>query len=162
MQIALLSRSPSSDIDHGFMESALAAARFAGQRGEVPIGAVVVHEGTIVAVGYNDCIARSDPTAHAEVMALRAAGEQVGNYRLTGTTLYTTVEPCLMCVGAALHARVERIVFGCCEPKVGALGSAYDVGSDQRGNHRLVARGGVCAAEARALLQAFFRMRRGA
>jgi len=148
--------------DECFMEVALRAARRAGAIGEVPVGAVLVRAGRVIGLGCNGSIASSDPTAHAEILALRDGAGRLGNYRLVGTTLYVTVEPCLMCVGALLHARVARVVFGCAEPRSGALGSMYDVGRDGRGSHRLETCGGVRAAAARDLLQEFFRMRRGA
>lgn len=151
-----------ADVDAGFMGLALEHAQQAAAAGEVPIGAVVVVAGTVVAATHNAPIATCDPTAHAEVVALRAAARRLGNYRLPGAVLYVTVEPCLMCVGALLHARVARVVYGCREPKGGALGSVYDVGRDGRGNHRLEVSGGVGAGPAQALLQAFFAVRRGA
>lgn len=148
--------------DSGFMEAALELARDAGTRGEVPVGAVVVLGGRIVGRGGNNPIGATDPTAHAEVNALRDAARTVGNYRLTGATLYVTVEPCMMCVGALLQARVARVVYGCREPKTGALGSVYDLGRDGRANHRVEVRAGICAEAASLLLQEFFRARRGA
>ena len=162
MQLEVVGSRLAEDVDEIFMEKALSAARAAANAGEIPVGAVLAWRETAVASAGNQSIALSDPTAHAEIIALREAGRRLRNYRLTGSTLYVTVEPCLMCVGALLHARVARVVFGCREPKVGALGSAYDVGRDGRANHRLTVRGGVCAAEASDLLQTFFRMRRGA
>lgn len=143
------------------MLQALVVARRAGALGEVPIGALLVRDHTILGIGHNAPIALSDPTAHAEVLALREAARSEGNYRLPGTTLYATVEPCAMCVGALLQARVARVVFGCVDPKAGALGSMCDL-STVRTNHRFESTGGICAAEARALLQEFFRLRRGA
>jgi tRNA(adenine34) deaminase len=148
--------------DDLFMELALDAARRGATIGEVPIGAVVVRGERVLGTGHNAPISGHDPTAHAEVIALRAAAQLEENYRLPGTTLYVTVEPCVMCVGALLHARVARVVFGCTDPKGGALGSLYDVGRDGRGNHRLIVRGGVCADGASALLRSFFHVRRGA
>ena len=144
------------------MTAALAAAAEAGERGEVPVGAVVVSDDRLLASGGNRSIAEHDPAGHAEVIALRAAGRAVRNYRLTGATLYVTVEPCLMCVGAALHARVERLVFGCADPKGGAAGSLYDVTDDPRLNHRIAVVRGVEKDACRALLQQFFRARRKA
>lgn len=148
--------------DLQFMREALALARRAGASGEVPVGAVVVANETILGRGYNAPISRVDPTAHAEVVAMRESAIALSNYRLTGATLYVTVEPCLMCVGAALVARIQRVVFGCRESKTGALGSIYDVGRDGRANHRLEVCGGICADDASLLLQDFFRSRRGA
>lgn len=144
------------------MHTALAAARCAAAAGEVPVGAVVVLGERVVGTGRNSPVGLSDPTAHAEVVALRAAAACVGNYRLVGATLIVTVEPCIMCVGASVQARVTRLVYGCRDPKAGALGSVYDVGRDGRLNHRIEVIGGVCEDEARELLQTFFRLRRGA
>ena len=144
------------------MRAALVEARKALASNEVPIGAVVEIGGQIVAAAFNQPISGVDPTAHAEIGALRAAAQKVGNYRLTGATLCVTVEPCAMCVGALRQARVARIVFGCCEPKGGALGSVCDLRWDGAGGRPLDVRGGVCAEEASALLQDFFRVRRGA
>ena len=144
------------------MTAALDAAAGAAERGEVPVGAVVVQDDRLLASAGNASIAEHDPAGHAEVVALRAAARAVRNYRLTGSTLYVTVEPCLMCVGAALHARVERLVFGCADPKGGAAGSLYDVTDDRRLNHRITVVSGVEAAACRSLLQQFFRTRRKA
>jgi tRNA(adenine34) deaminase len=144
------------------MTAALKAALEAGERGEVPVGAVVVRDDQLLAAAGNASIAEHDPAGHAEVVALRAAARGVRNYRLTGATLYVTVEPCLMCVGAALHARVERLVFGCADPKGGAAGSLYDVTDDPRLNHRIAVVRGVEEDACRALLQQFFRARRKA
>ena len=146
--------------DVGFMREALDEARRGAAEGEVPVGAVVVMEGTIVARAHNAPIALADPTAHAEVLALRAAGEKRGNYRLTGATLYATVEPCVMCCGAALHARVGRVVYGAPDPKAGAVASLYRLLDDARLNHRAAATGGVLADEAARLLSAFFETKR--
>jgi tRNA(adenine34) deaminase len=150
------------DLDAVFMRQALGLAVRAAACGEVPIGALVVRGTTVLGAAHNAPIARADPTAHAEILAIRRAAQGDGNYRLPGTTLFVTVEPCLMCVGALIHARVARVVFGCWEPKAGALGSVYSVGADSRGNHRLEVRGGLYAPQARDLLQEFFRARRGA
>ena len=129
--------------------------------GEVPIGAVVVRDGEIIARAFNQPISAVDPTAHAEVLALRAAAQQVGNYRLTRTTLYVTVEPCLMCVGALVHARVREVIFGAVEPRSGALVSTVR-GHEIAGlNHRLTVTGGVLEADCRDLMQRFFRDKRG-
>lgn len=146
--------------DDVWMAVAIEAARTAGAAGEVPVGAVVVQSGTILARGGNAPIATCDPTAHAEVVALRAAAAATGNYRLPGTTLYATVEPCVMCMGAALHARVARVVYGCDDAKAGAAATLYRLGDDPRLNHRLLVTGGVRADECRGLLQEFFRTRR--
>jgi tRNA(adenine34) deaminase len=143
------------------MRAALEQARLALALGEVPVGAVVALDGEIVGAGYNQPIAAADPTAHAEIVALRAAARRVGNYRLTGATLYVTVEPCLMCVGALVHARIERVVYGAAEPKSGALASTVR-GAELPGvNHRFDVVGGVLEVECRDLMQAFFREKRG-
>jgi len=143
-----------------FMRLALAQAQLAGTAGEVPVGAVVVLGGAVAGRGYNHPIATSDPTAHAEVLALRDAARAVGNYRLTGGTLYVTVEPCLMCVGAIVHARLTRVVYGVSDPKGGAVRSVLEVSSLAL-NHRFETVEGVLADECREVLQTFFRDRRG-
>lgn len=142
------------------MDEALAEAAYAEAAGEVPVGAVLVLHEAISGRGHNRPITLSDPTAHAEILALRDAARTLNNYRLPGTTLYVTVEPCLMCVGALLHARVQRLVFGCHDPKAGAAGSLYDVSNDPRLNHQLEVTTGVRADESRELLQRFFRSKR--
>lgn len=147
--------------DEGFMRLALQEAARAEAAGEVPIGAVLVIEGRVVARAYNRPISALDPTGHAEIVVLREAAQRVGNYRLVGADLYVTVEPCLMCVGAAVHARVRRLVFGAPEPKSGALGSALHALDLPGLNHRFTVTGGVLAPECGALLQQFFRLRRG-
>jgi tRNA(adenine34) deaminase len=146
--------------DEGFMREALDEARRGAAAGEVPVGAVVVMDGAVVSRAHNAPIALVDPTAHAEVLALRAAGEKYGNYRLGGATLYATVEPCAMCCGAALHARVARVVYGARDPKAGAVESLYRLLDDARLNHRAATTGGVLADEAAQLLSAFFERRR--
>lgn len=147
---------PAPGIDRRWMNEALREAAEAGGRGEVPVGAVVVIDGRVIGAAGNASIAQQDPTAHAEVLALRAAGASLGNYRLPGSTLYVTVEPCLMCLGAIVHARVARLVYGCADPKAGAA----DLEGDRRLNHRVVVTGGVAEEECRSLLQEFFRARR--
>ncbi|GIW42048.1 MAG: hypothetical protein KatS3mg076_2625 [Candidatus Binatia bacterium] len=142
------------------MARALALARRAARAGEVPVGAVLVSGDELVASGRNRTIADRDPTAHAEIVALRRAARKLGNPRLTGTTLYVTVEPCILCVGALVQARVARVVFGCHEPKAGALGSVYPAEAHARLNHRFRIRAGVRAEECRQLLREFFRQRR--
>lgn len=142
------------------MRQALALAARAGESGEVPVGALVVVDGVVVGEGWNQPIATSDPTAHAEIVAMRAAARQVKNYRLSGATLVVTVEPCLMCVGAMVHARIGTVVYGAAEPRAGALGSAIAAHETPGLNHRLVAVGGVLADECRTLIQTFFRERR--
>jgi len=142
------------------MDQAIQEALEAERRGEVPIGAVLVLDGRALARAGNASVARHDPTAHAEILALRAAGAAIGNYRLTGSILYVTVEPCAMCVGAALHARVARLVYGCADPKGGAAGSVFDLTADGRLNHRIEVTAGVEDETSRMLLQRFFRARR--
>lgn len=150
----------SIDTHRRFMRDALAEAGAAGAAGEVPVGAVVVIDGAIVGRGRNGPIAAHDPTAHAEVAAIRAAAAAIGNYRLTGATLYVTVEPCLMCVGALVHARIGTLVYGATEPKAGAVESTQRAHEHPALNHRLTVVAGVLAAECRQRLQAFFRDRR--
>ncbi|MDZ7747503.1 MAG: tRNA adenosine(34) deaminase TadA [Halofilum sp. (in: g-proteobacteria)] len=147
--------------DIGFMRQALAEARAAGARGEVPVGAVLVRDGVVLAAAGDGPVGACDPSAHAEVRALRAAGARVGNYRLPGTTLYVTLEPCAMCVGALVHARVERLVFGAGDPKSGAAGGAFDLAGRPEHNHRLAVSGGVLGDTCGDVLRAFFRARRG-
>jgi tRNA(adenine34) deaminase len=142
------------------MRQALRAAARAGRLGEVPVGALVVSAGQRLARAGNRSIATHDPTGHAEVRALRAAARRTGNYRLLGATLYVTVEPCAMCMGAAIQARIARLVYGCADPKAGAAGSLYDLAADRRLNHVIVVQVGVEADRARTLLQDFFRSRR--
>lgn len=144
-----------------FMREALAEARRAAAAGEVPVGAVVVLGGEVVGRGFNQPISGNDPTAHAEIVALRDAARRVGNYRLTGATMVVTVEPCLMCVGALVHARVAGLVFGAPEPKAGAIVSAMRALEHPRLNHRFEVVEGVLAGECRQVVQAFFRERRG-
>jgi tRNA(adenine34) deaminase len=143
-----------------WMRQALALAVRAGESGEVPVGALVIVEGEVVGEGWNQPIATSDPTAHAEIVAMRAAARHVKNYRLSGATLVVTVEPCLMCVGAMVHARIGTVVYGAPEPRAGALGSAIAAHDTPGLNHRLTAVGGVLADECRALIQTFFKERR--
>lgn len=145
----------------GLMAEALAQARKAGRAAEVPVGAVLIGpDGVRLAAAHNRPRTRRDPTAHAEILALRKAAKRTGNYRLPGATLVVTVEPCLMCAGAILQARVARVVFGAFDPKGGAFGSLYDLSCDPRLNHRLQVIGGIRAEECRILLQAFFLERR--
>ncbi len=144
-----------------WMTRALALATEAGAQGEVPVGALVILDGEVVGEGFNQPIASGDPTAHAEVVAMRQAAARVKNYRLSGATLVVTVEPCLMCVGAMIHARIGTVVYGAPEPRAGALGSAIAAHEAPGLNHRLAVVGGVRADECRALMQAFFKDRRG-
>jgi tRNA(adenine34) deaminase len=146
--------------DHQWMGLALEEAALAAEAGEVPVGAVVVMDGRLLGRGHNAPIALSDPTAHAEIVALRAAGRAVGNYRLTGATLYVTVEPCAMCCGAALQARVARVVYGAADPKAGAVRSLYRLLEDARLNHRVEVVAGLRGAECGARLSEFFRAKR--
>ncbi len=142
------------------MRRAIELARRAEAEGEVPVGAVVVVDERIVGEGWNRPISASDPTAHAEIQAMRAAAATLRNYRLLGATLYVTLEPCAMCVGAMFHARVRRVVFGAADPKTGAAGSVLDLFSQNKINHHALVEGGVLAAECGALLSAFFASRR--
>ena len=142
------------------MRAALDQARAASAAGEVPVGAVVALDGRIIGEGFNQPISSCDPTAHAEIVALRAAAKAAGNYRLAGATLCVTVEPCVMCVGALVHARIGTLVFGALEPKTGAVRSTMTLLDDPSWNHRLVVAAGVMADECRELMQAFFRERR--
>ncbi|HSW12785.1 MAG TPA: tRNA adenosine(34) deaminase TadA [Solimonas sp.] len=148
--------------DEVFMRHALLLARRAEQEGEVPVGAVVVHQDRILGEGWNRPIGLHDPSAHAEMIALRAAAAKIGNYRLTDTTLYVTLEPCVMCAGAIVHARVGRLVFGAADPKAGAVNSVYDVIGNPRLNHRVPWLGGVLEAECGQILRDFFKQRRNA
>jgi tRNA(adenine34) deaminase len=149
----------SSD-DLTFMKRALELARQAEAAGEVPVGAVIVKDGAIVAEGWNHPIGAHDPTAHAEIVALRAAGAALGTYRLTGTTLYVTLEPCAMCASAMVHARVQRLVYAATDPRAGAAGSVFNIVQHPSLNHRIECTGGVLADECGALLRSFFVARR--
>ena len=146
------------DID--IMRVALAEAEAAASAGEIPVGAVIVENGEIITRAHNRSICDKDPSGHAEVAALRAAGQSRNNHRLPGTTLYVTLEPCVMCVGALVQARVARVVFGAYDKKAGALGSVEDLSGSRAFNHRFEVNGGVLADESSALLQAFFKSRR--
>jgi len=155
-----VTEAPEQDVHDVFMRAALDQAAEAGRRGEVPVGAVVVIDGVIVGRGFNASIGAQDPTAHAEIVALREAAKRAGNYRLMGSTLYVTIEPCQMCVGAMVHARVERVVYGAREPKAGAIESVMRAHEHPALNHRIVAVGGVLEDDCRALIQTFFNARR--
>jgi tRNA(adenine34) deaminase len=148
------------DTDLAFMEIALEEARASAAAGEVPIGAILVHEGKIIARSGNRTIRDCDPTAHAEIVALREASRTLGNYRLGGTALYVTVEPCSMCAGAMVQARVPRLVYGCDDPKGGAVRSCFEVLTHPRLNHRVEVTAGVLASDCASLLQSFFAARR--
>ena len=144
------------------MRAALALAEQARGAGEVPVGAVVVRDGVVIGSGFNSPIGRHDPSAHAEILALRVAAAALGNYRLSGCTLYATLEPCVMCSGAILHARIDRVVYGAADPKTGACGSVLNVFAEGRLNHHTVVAGGMLAEECGRLLKGFFQERRGA
>jgi tRNA(adenine34) deaminase len=151
---------PAGDRDRYWMGRALALARRAADAGEVPVGAVLVRDDEVIGEGWNRPIGACDPTAHAEVLALRAASARVSNYRLVDTTLYVTLEPCPMCAGAIIHARVARVVFGAADPRTGAAGTVFDLLKSTLLNHRAEVTGGVLAEECGALLREFFRARR--
>ena len=146
--------------DHDYMRLALAQAQEARAAGEVPVGAVVVKDGEVIATGFNQPISRHDPTHHAEIAALRAAAMAIGNYRLPGCTLYVTLEPCVMCAGAMMHARIARVVFGARDPKTGACGSVLDLFANTQLNHHAEVVGGVLADECGTMLSDFFAERR--
>ncbi len=146
--------------DEEFMREALALARQAAAAGEVPVGAVVVKDGAIVGRGYNQPISRHDPAAHAEIMAMRDAAQHLGNYRLIGCRLFVTLEPCAMCAGAMMHARIAHVVYGAPDPKTGACGSVVDLFSETRLNYHAQVTGGILADDAAQLLQQFFAGRR--
>ena len=142
------------------MQLALAQATFARDAGEVPVGAIIVKDDAVIGDGWNQPLSRNDPTAHAEIAALRNAASQIGNYRLTGASLFVTIEPCTMCVGAMLHARIARLVFGALEPKAGAVQSHLALLDQEHFNHRIEYQGGVLAGECAAVMQEFFQSRR--
>ena len=148
------------ELDRQFMQQALEQAELAALAGEVPVGAVIVRDGEVIARAFNQPITHHDPSAHAEMLALRKAALSEENYRLPGTTLYVTLEPCTMCAGAILHARVDRIVYGAIDPKTGAAGSVLDVFSSKQLNHQTVIEGGVMDQECGQLLRDFFKERR--
>ena len=151
---------PFDGFDAACMRAALEQARLAEAAGEVPVGAVIVADGEIIARGHNRVIGDKDPSAHAEIVALRSAGAHAGNYRLPGTTLYVTLEPCAMCVGAMIHARVERLVYAAPDPKTGALGGAFSLPDLHAHNHVITVQGGLLADEAAAMLRSFFAEKR--
>ncbi len=152
--------SPDLVTDEDYMRRALSLAKAGGVQGEVPVGAVVVLGGEIIGEGYNAPISRHDPTAHAEIQAMRAAAQRIGNYRLAGASLYVTLEPCAMCAGAMMHARVARVVFGAADLKTGACGSVINLFAQRRLNHHAEVIGDVLVEECGALLKDFFRVRR--
>jgi tRNA(adenine34) deaminase len=149
-----------AELDRQFMQQALDQAKLAAMAGEVPVGAVLVRDGKIISRGFNQPIGNSDPSAHAEMIALRSAAQLESNYRLPGTTLYVTLEPCIMCAGAMLHARVERVVFGATDPKTGAAGSVLNVFSEKQINHQTQVEGGIMDDECGQVLRDFFKGRR--
>jgi len=149
-----------AELDRQFMQQALDQAKLAAMAGEVPVGAVLVRDGKIISRGFNQPIGNSDPSAHAEMIALRSAAQLESNYRLPGTTLYVTLEPCIMCAGAMLHARVERLVFGATDPKTGAAGSVLNVFSEKQINHQTQVEGGIMDDECGQVLRDFFKGRR--
>jgi tRNA(adenine34) deaminase len=146
--------------DYKWMQSAIEMAHKAESIGEVPVGAVLIRDNAILATGYNSVITSSDPTCHAEINAMRKAGRLLNNYRMPDTTLYVTLEPCLMCMGAIIHARIARLVFGAFDPKTGAAESVYTIGSDTLLNHTLQMRSGILEEECSNMLKAFFKNRR--
>ena len=149
-----------AELDREFMEQALEQAQLAALAGEVPVGAVIVRNGEVISKAFNQPITNHDPSAHAEMLALRYAALSAENYRLPATTLYVTLEPCIMCAGAMLHARVDRIVYGAADPKTGAAGSVLDVFSSKQINHQTVIEGGLMAEQCGQLLRDFFKERR--
>ncbi len=152
----------SRDHDLAFMEVALQEAARAPAIGEIPVGAVLVHHGEVIARAHNLREARQDPTAHAELLVIRQAAERLGSWRLTGSVLYVTLEPCAMCAGAIVLSRIDRLVFAAWDPKAGACGSIFDIPAERRLNHRVAVTGGVMEADSRQLLHTFFRELRGA
>lgn len=152
--------SPFTPDDKAFMQHAIELARRAEQEGEVPVGAVIVKDDEVIAEGWNRPIANHDPTAHAEIQAMRAAADILGNYRLPDTTLYVTLEPCLMCIGAITHARIKRVVYGANDLRAGAVQSVYTIPEDRKLNHHIDVEGGLMADECGQLLKDFFRRRR--
>ena len=149
-----------AELDRQFMQQAIEQARLAALAGEVPVGAVLVRDGQVISTGFDKPITNHDPSAHAEMLALRQAAEAEQNYRLPGTTLYVTLEPCTMCAGAMLHARVDRVVYGAPDPKTGAAGSVVDVFASKQINHQTSVNGGIMAEECGQLLKTFFKERR--
>lgn len=149
-----------AELDRQFMKQALEQARLAAAAGEVPVGAILVRDGHVISRGFNKPISNHDPSAHAEMMALRAAAQAEANYRLPGTTLYVTLEPCAMCAGAMLHARIDRVVFGASDPKTGAAGSVLNIFSEKQINHQTQVDGGIMSEDCGEVLRQFFKERR--
>lgn len=149
-----------AELDRQYMQQAIEQAMLAASAGEVPVGAVLVRDGKVISKGFNQPISNSDPSAHAEMLALRGAAQSESNYRLPGTTLYVTLEPCTMCAGAMLHARVDRVVFGASDPKTGAAGSVLNVFSEKQINHQTQVEGGIMSEECGQILRQFFKERR--
>jgi tRNA(adenine34) deaminase len=149
-----------AELDRQFMQQAIEQAQLAALAGEVPVGAVLVRDGQVISTAFNKPITNHDPSAHAEMLALRQAADAEQNYRLPGTTLYVTLEPCTMCAGAMLHARVDRVVYGAPDPKTGAAGSVVDVFASKQINHQTSVNGGIMAEECGQLLKTFFKERR--
>ena len=149
-----------AELDRQYMQQAIEQAMLAASAGEVPVGAVLVRNGKVISKGFNQPISNSDPSAHAEMLALRGAAQSESNYRLPGTTLYVTLEPCTMCAGAMLHARVDRVVFGASDPKTGAAGSVLNVFSEKQINHQTQVEGGIMSEECGQILRQFFKERR--
>lgn len=150
------------NLDSDFMQLALEQAYQAQEAGEVPVGAVLVHQNKVIAAGYNQPIRLSDPCAHAEIVTLRRAGQIIGNYRLLDTILYVTLEPCVMCIGALLHARVKRVVYGANDPKAGAIESIFKIPEETALNHRISCEGGLLAEPCGQILRTFFQQKRRA
>ncbi|QWE13869.1 tRNA adenosine(34) deaminase TadA [Polynucleobacter sp. AP-Sving-400A-A2] len=149
-----------AELDRQYMQQAIEQAMLAASAGEVPVGAVLVRDGKVISKGFNQPISNSDPSAHAEMLALRGAAQSESNYRLPGTTLYVTLEPCTMCAGAMLHARIDRVVFGASDPKTGAAGSVLNVFSEKQINHQTQVEGGIMSEECGQILRQFFKERR--
>lgn len=158
-----MNHEPETDVlDYFWMQHALELAQQAEAAGEVPVGAVIVKDAQVIAEGWNQPIGSHDPSAHAEMVALRRAAHTLNNYRLLDTTLYVTLEPCVMCAGAMIHARIKRVVFGAHDPKTGAAGSVFDILNSDKHNHKVELHGGVMADECSALLSNFFKEKRNA
>jgi tRNA(adenine34) deaminase len=159
-EILMTGKEEFSETDLHWMQQALELAKLAEQKGEVPVGAILVRDGLVLGEGWNNNLKSNDPTAHAEIMAMRNAGQVAQNHRLPGSTLYVTLEPCSMCAGAMVHARLSRLVYGASDPKTGAAGSCFDLLGDQRHNHQVEVAGACMQKECSELLKNFFRARR--